>query len=169
MDRNVLKYSMPPQIIQYLKSKGNSNSDDLMRYLLHIHFPWMPLSLHDDNHSYIFLYQQGYLATIGKADSLYQSIYDSYIEPILMNKIGNYFWLKQQGDYLSLYKYIKERPHLVQDVMNNNFNADITLQAIEYNASMSDDDYRGNDEYVSQEEIDLFPPIPTIKHIQTDY
>lgn len=140
---NILKHMMPPQVIQYIQSKGDTLT---IQYLLRVHFPWMSLSLATDDtkEAYIYLYKQAYLATLNKADPQYQQVYDSYLEPILLDKIGINFWLNDQIDYSSLYKYIKKDPSLVQNVMKGNFNALITTKAIQLNADYDDLDDIGS-------------------------
>ena len=76
-----------------------------------------------------------------------------------MDKLGQALYLNDRGDYLILYNYVKSRPHLVQDVMNGNFNAHITLEAIQLNADIDDMQYRGGDIDLDQEEIDLILPL----------
>ena len=163
--RSILKYAMPPQAIQYMQNIDDlQEANDMAVYLLRVHFPWMPLSSPNRAYSdrnYIMLYKQAYLATMNNASPSYQTIYDTYIEPILMDKIGQYFWLNQRVDYLTLYQYIKRRPYLIHEMMEGNFNADITLEAVQLNADIDDGKYRGGDIEIDQEEVDLFPPIMT--------
>lgn len=159
---------MPPQAIQYMNNMGK-DTDNIAIYLLQTHFPWMPLTSPsvvgtckygecNQNH-YITLYKQAYLATMNNADPVYQKIYDSHIQPILMDLIGQYFWQNQKIDYLNLYNYIKRRPNLVQDMIHGNFNVDITLEAIQLNSDYDDMEYRGGDIELDQEHTDLFPPM----------
>ena len=142
---NILKYMLPPQVIRYLELRENAPEIvHIARYLLRIHFPWMPLSVVEDKgfpqgiaNPYIYLYKQAYLSTLNEGDPLFQSVYNFYIEPILMNTIGDNFWMNQQKDYVSLYNYIRKNPSLVQDAIREDLSL-AEYKAIELNSDTVD-------------------------------
>lgn len=142
---NILKYMLPPQVIRYLESLIDvQEANTVAKYLLRVHFPWMPLSViqdrefpHDVDNPYLYLYKQAYLSTLNQGDTLFQRIYDSYIEPILMDNIGENFWMNQQGDYIPLYNYIRKNPSLVQRVIRGDLSL-AELKAIQLNSDTSE-------------------------------
>jgi len=118
------------QVLQYMENMNGGN--DIAMYLLRVHFPWVPISC--STNDYTHLYRQAYLATRGMADPQYQSMYDAHIEPILIDKIGKLFFLHQESDYIRLMQYVRKRPYLVRDIIEDNMDVDVTLRAMQLNA-----------------------------------
>lgn len=156
---SILKYANPEKVLSYMKEKRIGR--DWEEYLLRIHFPWMTIPLGLE--SYVSLYYQAYLATYGRANPQYQNIYNSYIEPILMDKIGQYFWQNQKSDYLQLYTHARRNPLLVRNLLEGNISPSLAIEGIQLNADIDDTEFRGGDIDLDQEEIDLFPPMRITK------
>lgn len=123
MIRDIVKYMSSSDILQSIDDK------DIYEYLIPIHYPWL-MNEHTDP---IILYRQGYLSTLNMADPYYQKIYDSYIEPILMNKIQILLWQRRVSDYDTLYRYVRKDPKLVRDILTDNITIDILLRSMELN------------------------------------
>jgi hypothetical protein len=123
MIRDIVKYMTPDAILK------NIEDEDIYRYLLYVHYPWI-LGEKDNP---ITLYRQAYLATMNMANTHYQSIYNNYIEPILMERLQILFWQKKVDSYDILYQYVRKDPILVRDILTNNVNIDVVIRSMQLN------------------------------------
>lgn len=133
---NIYKYMKPTSVLEHLrKLKDQEKIMSIAKYLLSIHFPWMSQKIESEVYrvysiDYLFLYEQAYLATVGKAQVKYQEIYEKYVEPLLMNLIGENLYLSDQGDMIKIYKYIRSRPDRTKYVLQKGIYSDIVLEAV---------------------------------------
>lgn len=94
---SVMKYMIPTKLVDHPE----------IEYIHNIHFPWMNE----------YNYRQAYLATLGMADIKYQSLYDSYINDILLNILSIQMYTYDVSTYTKMIEWIRKDHRIVYMVL----------------------------------------------------
>lgn len=113
---SITKYMTSEQILKLI-NQDKINTDCIV-YLLYIHYPWISENI--DNEDPYYLYEQAYLATMNKANSPVQKIYNDYLRSIIGSRLGDLITISDPERYERLYSWIRARPSEIENILIGN-------------------------------------------------